>query len=68
MSFSEADWEMESDYARFVLREPTGEDLRVLADLERKARREGVFVCVDPEAQWISDQDPGDETDWKDAA
>ena len=68
MSFSEADWEMESDYARFVLREPTAEQLREAADLERKALRENVFACFDPEAQWISDQDPGDETDWKDAA
>ena len=41
---------------------PSSEQLRERADLQRKALKEA-FVCVDPEAAWIADHDPGDETD-----
>ena len=39
----DADWDQESDYARYVLRGPSAEDLRHKADLDRKrAKEEGM--------------------------
>lgn len=40
MSFQ--DWDQESDYARYVLREPSAEDLRDKADQDRKREKEEV--------------------------
>lgn len=40
MTMSESDWEQESDYARFVLREPSYDQLVDKADEDRKREKE----------------------------